>query len=61
MLLKSSANEDMFPQRHFIELSKLLKLWRKKSKSIFGLDEVELAVFFLVLVAEGGLFVGEVD
>jgi hypothetical protein len=29
--------------------------------SIVGFDEVELAVFFLVLVAEFGLFVGEVD
>ncbi len=29
--------------------------------SIFGFDEVELAVFFLVFVAEFGLFVGEVD
>ncbi len=29
--------------------------------SIFGFDEVELAVFFLVLVAEFGLFVGQVD
>jgi len=29
--------------------------------SIYGFDEVELAVFFLVFVAEFGLFVGEVD
>lgn len=28
---------------------------------VAGFDEVELAVFFLVLVAEFGLFVGEVD
>ncbi len=38
-----------------------MKCLQTKIRSTVGFDHVELAVFFLVLVAELGLFVGEVD